>query len=113
MTSTSAQLSHPPEVDRLPFFCNCVKQVKKLVSKENTSTALVLIGADEVASHIDATVTQAFDVETQKDSSGEESDSGDTELDYDDERASVLPMKKMRKLNKLQRVAWLPSHIRG
>ena len=53
---------------------------------------LVSIGADEVASHIDAIATQALDVETQKDSSGEESDGGDTELDYnDDERASIIP----------------------
>ena len=49
-----------------------------------------MIGADEVASHIDATTTQAFDVET-KDSSDKESDGGDTDLDYgDDERVSVL-----------------------
>ena len=51
-----------------------------------------MIGTDEVTSCIDVTAAQAFEVETQKDSSGEESDGGDTELDYNDnERASVLP----------------------
>ena len=51
---------------------------------------LVLISKDEAASCIKVTAAQAF--ETQKDSSGEESDSGDTMLDYKDkERASVLP----------------------
>ena len=50
-----------------------------------------MIGADEVASRIDVTTTQAFDVKMKKDSSNEESDGGDTDLDYgDDERVSVL-----------------------
>ena len=50
-----------------------------------------MIGADEVASHVDAMTTQAFDVETKKDSSDEESDHGDTDPDYgDDERVLVL-----------------------
>ena len=50
-----------------------------------------MIGADKVASCVDATTTQAFDVETKKDSSDEESDGGDTDLDYGvDERVSVL-----------------------
>ena len=49
------------------------------------------MGADEIASHVDATTTQAFNVKTKKDSSNKESDGGDTDLDYgDDERASVL-----------------------
>ena len=66
--------------------------MKNLVSKENTRAPIVSIGTDEVTSHIDVAVTQAFEVKTQKDSSGEKSDSGDMELDYDDdERASVLP----------------------
>ena len=48
-----------------------------------------MIGADEVASCLDAT-TQAFNVKM-KDSSDEESDGGDTDLYYgDDERVSVL-----------------------
>ena len=68
-----------------------MKRVKNLVLKENTNTTLALIGADEVASCIDATTTQAFDVKTKKDSSDEEYDSGETDLDYgDDERVSVL-----------------------
>ena len=60
--------------------------------KENTNITLASIGVDEVASHIDAATTQAFDVEMKKDSSDEESDGDDTDLDYgDDERVSVLP----------------------
>ena len=50
-----------------------------------------MIGADKVASHVNATTTQAFDVKI-KDSSDEESDGGDTDLDYgDNKRVSVLP----------------------
>ena len=50
-----------------------------------------MIGADEVASRIDAITTQAFDVEMKKDSLDEESDGGDTDPGYgDDERVSVL-----------------------
>ena len=61
------------------------------MSKENTNITLASIGADNVASHVDATTTQAFDVKMKKDSSNEESDGGDTDLDYgDDERVSVL-----------------------
>ena len=53
---------------------------------------LALIGAEEVASQIDATTIQAFDVKTRRDSSIKESDDGDSDLDYgDDDRASVLP----------------------
>ena len=52
---------------------------------------MVLIGKDEAVSHIKVDATQAFEVKTQKDSSGEESDGGNTELDEDDDRASVLP----------------------
>ena len=60
------------------------------MSKENTNTTLASIGADEVASHVDATTKQAFNVKMKKDSSDKESD-GDTDLDYgDDERVSVL-----------------------
>ena len=95
MSSTLAPLSLSPDVVRLPFSPSCIKKVKNLVSKENTRATLVSVGTDEVTSCVDATVTQAFDVKTQKDSSGEESDGGDTELDYDDdERASVLPDKE-------------------
>ena len=65
-----------------------------------------MIGADEVASHVNATTTQAFNVKMKKDSSDRESDGGDTDLDYgDDERVTVLStMKKMKKTGKLQRV---------
>ena len=39
--------------------------------------------------------TQAFEVKTQKESFGEESDGGEIELDNeDDERASVLPYEE-------------------
>ena len=85
---------------------SCIRQVNNLVLKENTGIALALIGADEVASHINATATQVFDVETRGDSSVEESDGSDSDLDYgDDERTSVLP-EKMRRMSKLQRVMW-------
>ena len=50
-----------------------------------------MIGADEVASHVNAMTTQAFDVKMKKDSSDKESDGGDTDQDYDDDkRVSVL-----------------------
>ena len=50
-----------------------------------------MIGADKVAFHVDTTTTQAFDVKMKKDSSNEESDGGDTDLDYgDDKRVSVV-----------------------
>ena len=46
----------------------------------------------DVTSCINVTATQAFEIKTQKDSSGEESDGSEMELDCeDDERASVLP----------------------
>ena len=57
------------------------------MSKEKTHSTLVLISKDEAASHIKVTATQAFEVKTQEDSSGEESDGSDTQLDYED----VLP----------------------
>ena len=85
MTSTSAQLPPPLEVEKVLFSLSSVKQVK------NTNITLASIGADKVASHIDATTTQAFDVEMKKDSSNEESDGGDTDLDYgDDESLSTF-----------------------
>ena len=53
---------------------------------------MVSIGKDKAASNIEEAATQAFKVKTQKESSGEESDGGDMELDYeDDDKASVLP----------------------
>ena len=59
--------------------------------KEITNITLASIGADKVASYIDATTTQAFNVKMKKDCSDEESDGGDTDQDYgDDERVSVL-----------------------
>ena len=68
----------------------CIKQVKNLVSKENTNITLASIGAHKVASHVSVTITQAFNVEM-KDSSNEESDGGDTDLDYgNDKRVSVF-----------------------
>ena len=91
VTSTSAQLPPPLEAEKAPFSLSSIKQVKNLVSKENTSITLASIGADEVASHVNATTTQAFNVKMKKDSSDKESDGGDTDLDYgDDERVSVL-----------------------
>ena len=86
VTSTSAQLLPPPEVERVLFSLSCIRQVKNLVLKENTSIALASIGADEVACFIDATATQAFDVKTKRDSSSKESDGGDTDLDYGDNK---------------------------
>ena len=65
------------------------------MSKENTNITLASIGADEVASHVNATTTQAFDTKMKKDSSNEESDGDDTDLDYGgDERVSVLSDKE-------------------
>ena len=64
--------------------------MQNFVSKENTNITLASIGADEVASRIDATTTQAFDVKTKKDSSDEESDGGDTDLDYGDKSLSTF-----------------------
>ena len=92
VTSTSAQLLPPPEAKKAPFSLSSIKQVKK---KENINITLALIGVDEVASHVDATTTQAFDVKMKKGNSDEESDGGDTDLDYgDDERVSVLSNKE-------------------
>ena len=95
VTSTSAQLPPPLKVEKVPFSLSSIKQVKNLVSKENTNVTLALIGADEVASCISATTTQAFDAEMKKDSSDEESDGDDTDLDYGgNERVSVLSDKE-------------------
>ena len=59
--------------------------------KENTNITLASIGADEVASCVDATATQAFDVKMKKDSSDEESDGDDKDPDYGgDKRVSVF-----------------------
>ena len=44
------------------------------VLKENTAATLASIVVDEAASCINVTAAQEFDVETEKDSSGEESD---------------------------------------
>ena len=91
VTSTSAQLPPPLDAEKVPFSPSSIKQVKNLVSKENTYITLASIGTDEVASCIDATTAQAFDVKMKKDSSDEESDGGDTDPDYgDDKRVSVL-----------------------
>ena len=79
-------------VEKSSFSLGCLEKVRNLVLKESTHSTLVSIGKDEAASHIEVTVTQAFEVKTQKESSGEESDDGDIELDYeDDDKASVLP----------------------
>ena len=77
VASTSAQLPPPLEVERIPFSPSCVRKVKILVLKENTGLTLASIGAEEVASHINATATQAFDVKMRRDSSIKESDGGD------------------------------------
>ena len=91
VTSTSAQLLPPLEAEKAPFSLSSIKRVKNLVLKENSNINLASIGADKVASCVDATTTQAFDVEMKKDSSNEESDGGDTDLDYgDNKRVSVL-----------------------
>ena len=90
VTSTSAQLPPPLEAEKAPFSLSSIKQVKNLVLKENTNITLALIGADEIASHVDAMTTQAFNVKIKKDSSDTEPDGGDTDQDYgDDERVSV------------------------
>ena len=91
VTSTSAQLPPPLKAEKAPFPLSSIKQVKNLMSKENTNITLALIGADEVAFHFDATTTQAFDAEMKKDSSDKESDGDDIDLDYGgDKRVSVL-----------------------
>ena len=100
VTSTSAQLPPPLEAEKAPFSLSSIKQVKNLVSKENTNITLALIGADEVASCVDATTTQAFDVKMKKDSSNKEPDGGDTDLDYGDvERVSVLSDERVSVLS--------------
>ena len=64
--------------------------MKNLGSKENTTITLASIGADEVASHVDATTTQAFNADMKKDSFNEEFDGDDTDPHYGgDERVSV------------------------
>ena len=45
-------------------------------------------------------MTQAFEVETEKESSGEESDGGGTELDYGDKRRLLYSLR-MRQLTRL------------
>ena len=91
MISTSAQLPPPLEAEKAPFPLSSIKLVKNLVLKENTNITLASIGADIVASCVNATTTQAFDAEMKKDSSDKDSDGDDTDLDYGgDERVSVL-----------------------
>ena len=91
VTSISAQLPPPLEAEKAPFPLSSIKQVKNLVSKENTNITLASIAADKVASHINALTMQAFNAKTKKDSSDEESDGDDTGLDYGgNERVSVL-----------------------
>ena len=91
VTSTSAQLPSPLEAEKATFPLSSVKRVKNLVLKENTNITLASIGADKVASRVDATTTQAFDAEMKTDSSDEESDGDDTDLDYGgNKRVSVL-----------------------
>ena len=90
--STSALPLLPPDVEKSSFCPGCLEKVSNLVLKENTCSSLVSISKDEAASCIEVTATQAFKVKTQKDSSGEESDGGDMELDYEDDyKASALP----------------------
>ena len=78
-------------MEKSPFTPSCLDKVKKLASQESTCSALLLIQRDEAASHIVETTTQAFKVQTDKESTGEESDGG-MELNYgDSEKAFVLP----------------------
>ena len=89
---TLALPSFSSDMEKSPFTPGCLEKVKNLVSKESTHSNLISIGKDEAALHIEKAATQAFEVETQKESSNEESDGGDTELDYEDNsKASVLP----------------------
>ena len=79
-------------MEKSPFTPACINKVKNLVSKENACSTLLSIRKDEAASHIKEAVTQAFKVKTEKESSGEESDGGGIELDYEDcDEAVVLP----------------------
>ena len=66
VTSTSAQVPPPLEAEKAPFPLSSIKRVKNLVSKENTDITLASIGADKVASCVDATSTQAFDAEMEE-----------------------------------------------
>ena len=80
--------------------------MKNLVLKENTNISLASIGADEVASHVDAMRTQAFNAEMKKDSSDEESNCDDTDLDYGgDDRVSVLSDKEDEEREQSAKVA--------
>ena len=69
--------------------------MQNLISKQNTTATLVLIGIDEAISCIDAVTAQKLDAEMEEDSSDEESNDGpsDQELvsllsDEEDEEAT-------------------------
>ena len=64
--STLALQSVPLDVEKPSFTPSCLDKVKKLVSQENTHSALLLIQKDEVASRIEETTAQVYDVETDR-----------------------------------------------
>ena len=74
---------------KLTFMPSCHDRVKELTSQKDTHSTLLSILKEEAASHARDTTVQAFEAETDKESSEEESDSGGTELDYED--LKVLP----------------------
>ena len=76
---TSALPSVSSDMEKSPFTPGCLDKVKNLVSKESTRSTLLSIQKDEAASCIEGAATQAFEVETEKEGSGEESDGGGTE----------------------------------
>ena len=73
-------------MEKSPFTPGCLEKVKNFVSKENTHSTLVLIGKDEAALCIKEAAMQAFE-----ESSGEESDGGDMQLDYEDGGKASVP----------------------
>ena len=68
---------------------SCHDRVKELTFQKDTCSTLLSIQKEEATSHAGDTTAQAFNAETDKESSEEGSDSGDTELDYED--LGVLP----------------------
>ena len=72
------------------FAPGCPDKVKEFASHKDTRSTLLLIWWEEPTSHAGETMLQAaFDADTDKESSGEGSDGGETELDYED--LGVLP----------------------
>ena len=95
VASPSGQPHPSLKINKQPFSPKSIRWVKNLASKENTVATLALIGVDKAASHIKVTATQGFDVKTEKDSSGEESDGVPSDQDLeDDEKVSLLSDKE-------------------